>query len=154
MAKRLGDRGVHNRGPGEWVITGEPVEEDRKLMYAIECSAWVDADVLTVRASGEVEGYVRDAYEAARNVLATTDIGTWLCDTMTKLGGDPKAVNDATPKQDNHRFRIFPNGEKQDGKRVAPSADGSPVPPPVKAKDAAPAQDAPAAAPATDTATS
>ena len=63
---------------------------------------------------------------------------------FVKLGGDPKAVNDATPKNDNHRFRIFPNGEKQDGKRLVPTADGSPVPPPVKAKtdDAAPATDA------------
>lgn len=49
-------------------------------------------------------------------------------------GGDPKEVNDRTPKQDNHRFRIFTAGEKQDGTRLAPSADGSPIPPPVKAK--------------------
>lgn len=65
------------------------------------------------------------------------------------LGGDPKAVNDKTPKYDNHRFRIFAAGEKQDGKRIAPTVDGSPVPPPVKAKaeadPAAPAQDSSAA---------
>ena len=49
------------------------------------------------------------------------------------LGGDPKAVNDRTPKLDNHRFRIFDTGEKQKGTRLAPTPDGSPVLPPVKA---------------------
>lgn len=66
---------------------------------------------------------------------------------FVKLGGNPKAVNDATPKQDNHRFRIYNSGEKQDGTRLAPTADGSPVPPPVKIKT----EDAPAATPAAAT---
>jgi hypothetical protein len=52
---------------------------------------------------------------------------------FVKLGGDPKAVNDATPKQDNHRFRVFNAGEKQKGTLLAPNADGAPVAPPVKA---------------------
>lgn len=52
------------------------------------------------------------------------------------IGGDPKAVNDRTPKQDNHRFRIFDAGEKTKGDRLAPTPNGEPVAPPVKTKDA------------------
>lgn len=56
---------------------------------------------------------------------------------FVKLGGDPKKVNDETPKQDNHRIRVFKAGEKQKGTRLAPTANGEPVAPPVKAvKDA------------------
>jgi hypothetical protein len=56
---------------------------------------------------------------------------------FVKLGGDPKAVNDTTPKTDAHRLRIFVAGEKQKGERLAPSADGAPVAPVVKAEAAA-----------------
>lgn len=49
------------------------------------------------------------------------------------LGGDPKAVNDRTPKTDAHRFRVFVAGEKQKGTLLAPNPDGSPVAPIVKA---------------------
>ena len=45
------------------------------------------------------------------------------------LGGDPKAVNERTPKKPARRFRVYdPASEKPDGDRIAPTPDGQPLP--------------------------
>lgn len=46
-----------------------------------------------------------------------------------RLGGDPKAVLDATPKKPYTMVRVFKAGEKQDGTRKTPEAI-TPEPPP------------------------
>jgi hypothetical protein len=86
---------VRHRGAAMWDIVGTPVEENRQLVYPIETSArlMTKADGIGeevgVSATGQYSSEVLADYSKARGVLATTDIGNWLCDTLTKLGGIP-----------------------------------------------------------------
>lgn len=84
---RLNRLEVRNRGAGEWVIVDEPEQDGDRLIYPVACSAHLANDTEVVvrgpRASLDVQG----AYDRARASLATTDVGNWLCDTLTKLGG-------------------------------------------------------------------
>ena len=92
---RRHDLEVRHRGTGMWDIVGEPVEDSRQLVYPIETSArlMTEADGIGeevgVSAVGQYSSEVFADYSKARGVLATTDIGNWLCDTLTKLGGVP-----------------------------------------------------------------
>ena len=86
---------VRHRGAGMWDIVGEPVEDNRQLVYPIETSArlMTKADGIGndvgISTTGKYDMEVLADYSKARGVLATTDIGNWLCDTLTTLGGVP-----------------------------------------------------------------
>jgi hypothetical protein len=91
VAKALGRLEVHHVSRGEWAIVGKPTEQDgvqRQLVYPIDCTAKLvrEGDTERLEISGKGEDQIRAAYEVAKGVLASSDIGTWLCEKLTKLG--------------------------------------------------------------------
>lgn len=93
VAKSLGRLDVHHKGRGEWAIVSKPTEADvlgkPTLLYAIECNAKIvrEGDTEHLEISGQGEEQIRAAYNVAKGVLAPSDIGTWLCDKLVRLGG-------------------------------------------------------------------
>jgi hypothetical protein len=101
VAKTLGHLDVHHKGRGEWAIVSNPREVDdlqtgKALVYAVRVSAKVvytgdDKNrVASIEVSeGEGAQLIRDAFDAAKGLLAPSDIGSWLCEKLTKLDAVP-----------------------------------------------------------------
>jgi hypothetical protein len=95
VAKVLGKLETHHKGRGEWAIVSKAVEKvdpatgKKELAYPISCTAKIeiDGENETLTVDGQGADQIREAYAAARGVLAPPDIGNWLCDRVTGLGG-------------------------------------------------------------------
>lgn len=119
------------------------LEIQQTLLAAVETAkekaeklASFASDGLRKGASVEVGGldaglFIEKDYNYSKEFLAA------FSEKLTALGVDVEAIKTSVKdtvgaKYSGQRFRIFDNGEKQKGERVAPSADGSPVPAPEK----------------------
>jgi hypothetical protein len=96
VARALGHLDYHRVARGEWAIVGMPHEATspnggKQLVYGIECRAKLvrENDTERLEIAGRGEDQIRAAFEVAKGILAPSDIGTWLCEKLSKLDAVP-----------------------------------------------------------------
>lgn len=87
------------RKRGDWAIVRKPTQRTGatgdEVAYPIVASARVNGTILHVDAPSPFAGVelLHTTYEAARNVLASNDVGTWLCAKLRALDALPLKPN-------------------------------------------------------------
>jgi hypothetical protein len=72
---------------GEYALTGSPVVDGKVVSYAVNVTAKIVDGVPVLEGDGVEQ--IQAAFDAAKQVLASTDIGTWLCDKLRGLKAVP-----------------------------------------------------------------